>query len=84
MAAHWQALVDTPNTVYMDLLSIPIHAIISFLRSKALEAADKAYPSSGLRFLIDGGSFTFRQDYALNLTQQTGLLPKPEQSANYK
>jgi len=75
-SSHWQAFLDTPSVLMKDYPSIIFHGILSKIEDSIHNWASQAFPGNmAIGFLMNGFSYTLRQDYLLALTGQGASLP---------
>lgn len=75
-SSHWQAFLDTPGVLMKDYPSIIFHGILSKIEDSIDNWAAQAFPGNmAIGFIMNGFSYTLRQDYLLALTGQSAALP---------
>lgn len=80
-ASHWQAFIDTPSVLMKDYPSIIFHGILSKIEDAFDNYAAQAFPgNTAIAFIMNGFSYTLRQDYLLALTGQSASLPDGQET----
>lgn len=75
-ASHWDAFLKTPSVLMKDWQSIVFHGVLSKIEDSVDNYAAQAFPGNMLiQFIMNGFSYTLRQDYLLALTGQEGSIP---------
>jgi hypothetical protein len=66
--SHWDAFLQIPILIQKDFPAILFHAFVSKVDEFLIRASESQYqPDSIVAYLIDGLSYTVRQDYAFGL-----------------
>jgi len=74
--SHWDAFMETPKIFMKDWMAVFFHAAISRHNESLIDKSRTSIPGNNIvPYLIDGISYTLRQDYAFALIGEGAAVP---------